>query len=140
MMKLSIAIYVVVRNNSLPVLLLGTPNMIKFEGHKCKGHRINTWWTHILNVDIGIIIILVEVFPCSTHTQYTCDLVKWKLSPVASFSILLRMTIYYNYLIMSSKWVLFSSLFIWAVDEKESCCLWNSKESLGKKLIEKAQV
>ena len=110
MMKLSIAIYVVVRNNSLPVLLLGTPNMIKFEGHKCKGHRINTWWTHILNVDIGIIIILVEVFPCSTHTQYTCDLVKWKLSPVASFSILLRMTIHYNYLIMSSKWVLFSSL------------------------------
>lgn len=42
--------------------------------------------------------------------QYTCDLVKWKLSPVASFSILLRMTIHYNYLIMSSKWVLFSSL------------------------------
>lgn len=42
-MKLSIAIYVVVRNNNLPVLLLGTPNMTKFEGHKCKGHRINTW-------------------------------------------------------------------------------------------------
>lgn len=42
--------------------------------------------------------------------QYTCDLVNWKLSPVASFSILLRMTIYYNYSIMSLKWVLFSSL------------------------------
>ena len=40
--------------------------------------------------------------------QYTCDLVNWKLSPVASFSILLRMTIYYNYSIMSLKWVLFS--------------------------------
>ena len=26
----------------LPVLL-GTPDMIKFEGHKCKGHAINTW-------------------------------------------------------------------------------------------------
>lgn len=42
--------------------------------------------------------------------QYTCDLVNWKLSPVASFSILLRMTIHYNYSIMSLKWVLFSSL------------------------------
>lgn len=93
----------------LPVLL-GTPDMIKFEGHKCKGHTINAWWTHILNVDNWDYHNPSRGVSMFYSYQYTCDLVNWKLSPVASFSILLRMTIHYNYSIMSLKWVLFSSL------------------------------
>lgn len=50
----------------------------------------------------------ISVFYAIPVHMWSCEM--GTMSPVSSFCMLLRMTIYYNCLIMSLKWVLFSSL------------------------------